>query len=81
MSNLDGSTLNGPKLDGLEIELTVQVGEALLPFGRLVSLQRGAVIPLGRDEHKPIDILANGRKIADGRVVLNGENIAVSVEA
>ncbi len=67
-------------IDSVEIELTVRIGEAALPLGRLLRMGRGAVIPLGRDERKPVDILANGRKIADGRVVLNGERVAVSLE-
>ena len=67
-------------LDAIEIELTVSIGEAELPLGRLLKMSRGAVIPLGRDERKPLEILANGRKIADGRVVLEGENVAVAID-
>lgn len=66
-------------VDGIEIELTVRIGEAELPLGRLMRMSRGAVIPLGRDERKPLDILANGRKIATGRVVLDGENVTVAI--
>ncbi|MEM8771017.1 MAG: FliM/FliN family flagellar motor switch protein [Pseudomonadota bacterium] len=63
----------------IEIELTMRIGEAALPIGRLLRMPRGGVIPLGRDERKPIDILANGQRVAGGRVVLNGENVAVVV--
>ncbi len=68
-------------VDRIEVELTVQIGEASLPLGRLLRMPRGAVIPLGRDERKPLDILANGRKVAFGRVVLDGENVTVAVES
>ena len=68
-------------VDSIEIELTIQIGEAVLPLGRLLKMPRGAVIPLGRDERKPLEILANGRKIACGRVVLDGENITVAIES
>lgn len=66
-------------VDGIEIELTVLIGEASLPLRKLVRLPRGAVIPLGRDERKPVEILANGRKIANGKVVLRGEDVAVEI--
>jgi flagellar motor switch protein FliN/FliY len=63
----------------VEIELTVRIGEATLPLGRLLRMGRGAVIPLKSDERKPVDILANGQKIADGRVILMGERVAIAL--
>ncbi len=66
-------------IDEIEIELTVLVGETALPLNRLLRMGRGGFIPLGRDERKPLSILANGRKIAEGRVILNGEKVAVRV--
>lgn len=68
-------------VDNIEIELTVRIGEASVPLGRLLRMTRGAVIPLARDERKPLEILANGRKIADGRVVLNGEDVSVAIDS
>lgn len=67
-------------LDEIEIELTIRIGEAEMALGKFLRLSRGSVIPLGRDECKPLDILANGRKIATGRVHLQGENVGVSVD-
>lgn len=61
----------------IEIELTVLIGEAELPLKRLLRMGRGAFIPLGGDERKSLEILANGRKIADGRAVLDGDRVAV----
>lgn len=61
----------------IEIELTVLIGEAELPLKRLLRMGRGALIPLGGDERKSLEILANGRKIANGRVVLNGDKVAI----
>ncbi len=65
--------------DKISIELTVLIGEAELPLKRLLRMGRGAFIPLGGDERKPLEILANGRKIAEGRVFLKGESVAVRV--
>ena len=67
-------------IDNIEIELTVLIGEARLPLKRLLRMGRGAFIPLGGDERKPLEIRANGRKIADGRVVLRGDDVAIQVD-
>lgn len=66
--------------DKISIELTVLIGEAELPLKRLLRMGRGAFIPLGGDERKPVEILANGRKVAEGRVVLRGEGVAVRID-
>lgn len=66
-------------VEQVDVELTIVVGSAELPLAAALSLGRGAVIPLGRDALKPISILANGRKIADGKVKLIGDRIAIEV--
>lgn len=66
-------------LDKIEVDLTVLVGEAEMPLQRLLRLGRGAVIPLGGDERRPLIILANGRPVAMGRVALRGEQVAIEI--
>jgi flagellar motor switch protein FliN/FliY len=66
-------------VDKIEVELTVLVGEAELTLRQLLRKGRGAVISLGRNERKPLEILANGRKIAEGRVILRGDEVAVEL--
>lgn len=68
-----------PAVEQIDVELTIVVGSAELALAAALSLGRGAVIPLGRDVVKPLDILANGRKIAEGRVKLVGDRVAVEV--
>jgi flagellar motor switch protein FliN/FliY len=67
-------------VEQIDVELTIVVGAAEMPLAAAMALGRGAVIALGRDADKPISILANGRKIADGKVKLLGDRIAVEVE-
>lgn len=64
---------------GIEVELMVRIGSAEMPLARLLHLSRGAVIPLGGDPGEPLDILANGRPVAKGRVQLDGERVTVAV--
>jgi len=63
----------------IEVELTVVVGSAKMPLQRLLSLGRGAVIPLGGDGSQPLTILANGLSVGEGRVLLDGEKVNVEV--
>ena len=63
----------------IEVELTVVVGSAKMPLQRLLSLGRGAIIPLGGDGDQPLSILANGLSVGEGRVLLDGEKVNVAV--
>jgi flagellar motor switch protein FliN/FliY len=66
-------------VDKIEVDLTIVVGSAEMPLSRLLRLTRGAVIRLGGDASEPLAILANGKPIAEGRVRLNGEKVAIEV--
>ncbi len=66
-------------IEGIDIDLTVVIGTATMPLGRLLSLGRGAVIPLGGDGSTPLTLVANGLAVAEGRVLLDGETISVEV--
>ena len=66
-------------LDKIEVELTVLIGEAQLPLRQLLNKGRGAIIPLQRGDSEPVAVLANGRKISEGRVILQGEEVAVEL--
>ncbi len=66
-------------VEQIDVEMTIVVGAAEMPLAAAMALGRGAVIPLGRDAGKPVSIVANGRKIADGKVKIVGDRIAVVV--
>lgn len=69
-----------PAIDKIEIELTICIGRAKMPLNHFLALGRGAFIPLGGDERKPLDVLANGRKIAEGKVELNGDIVRIRLD-
>lgn len=68
-----------PRLSEIEVELTIEVGGAEMPLSRLVGLKRGAFIPLDADVDTPLPILANGRRVAAGRVALDGDRVKIEV--
>ncbi|WP_138379539.1 FliM/FliN family flagellar motor switch protein [Luteithermobacter gelatinilyticus] len=66
-------------IEDVEIELTVVLGQTMMPIRQLLKLGRGAVIDLDGDQDQPVKIYANGELIAKGEIVVSGDNIAISI--
>ena len=64
-------------LENIEVKLTVEVGSTELKIRDLLRLNEGSVVELERLAGDPLDILANGVKIAKGEVVMVGERYGV----
>jgi len=66
-------------IEDVSVELTVVLGNTLMPIKQLLKLGRGAVIELDGHQDQPVKIYANGEMIAKGEIMVAGENIAVSI--
>ena len=64
-------------LENIEVKLTVEVGSSELKIKDLLRLNEGSVVELERLAGDPLDILANGVKIAKGEVVMVGERFGI----
>ena len=64
-------------LENIDVQLTVEVGQAQIKIRDLLRLNEGSVIELGRLAGDPLDILANGTMIAKGEVVMVGERFGI----
>ena len=64
-------------LENIEVKLTVEVGSTELKIRDLLRLNEGSVVELERLAADPLDILANGVKIAKGEVVMVGERFGI----
>ena len=64
-------------LENIEVKLTVEVGSTELKIKDLLRLNEGSVVELDRLAGDPLDILANGVKIAKGEVVMVGERFGI----
>ena len=64
-------------LENIEVKLTVEVGSTELKIKDLLRLNEGSVVELERLAGDPLDILANGVKIAKGVVVMVGERFGI----
>jgi flagellar motor switch protein FliN/FliY len=75
-SNSDSAGIDNLKvLENIEVKLTVEVGSTELKIRDLLRLNEGSVVELERLAGDPLDILANGVKIAKGEVVMVGERL------
>ncbi len=66
-------------INQVPIELTVVLGNSVMPVHHLLKMGRGAVIELTTLENEEVQILANNTPIATGDVVVRGDRIAVEI--
>jgi len=72
-----GAVNNLRVLENIEVKLTVEVGNTEIAIKDLLRLNEGSVVELDRLAGDPLDILANGTKIAKGEVVMVGEKFGI----
>ena len=65
----------------LDVEVTVsaELGRVELPIGELIGLGEGSVIELGRSISEPVDLMAQGQRVASGEVVVIDDCFAVRI--
>lgn len=66
-------------LAGVELEVTVQLGETHMKIREILSCGPGSVVELDRLAGEAVDILVNGYLVARGEVVVVAENFGVRV--
>ena len=66
-------------LDTIEVDITVELGAAIMPVHHLLRMGRGAVIELDTTENDPLRVYANNTLIARGEIQINDEKISIAV--
>ena len=66
-------------LETIEVDVSVELGAAILPVHHLLRLGRGAVIDLDAMENDPMRIYANNTLIAKGEVQVDDGQLNVVV--
>jgi len=66
-------------IEDVDVELTVVLGQSMMPIKHLLKLGRGAVIELQGPQDQPVKLYANNEMIAKGEIVVTGENIGVNI--
>ncbi len=76
----NNSPSSGENLDfilDIPLKITVELGRTKMLINDLLKLGQGAVIELAKDAGETLDILANGRLIAKGDVVVMNSKYAI----
>ncbi len=63
----------------VSIEISVEIGRVTMPIGELLKLGEGAVVELNRAVSEPVDVMAQGVRIASGEVVVIDDRFAVRI--
>jgi len=66
-------------LKDVELDISVELGRKELPLGEVLHLVRGSVIELDKLAGEPVEIYANGHRIAEGEVVVIDEHFGVRI--
>ena len=66
-------------LDQIEVDITVELGSAIMPIHHLLRMGRGAIIELNTTEQDPLKVYANNTLIAHGEVKVDDGRLSVEV--
>jgi flagellar motor switch protein FliN len=66
-------------LDKVLINVSVVLGQTVMPVHKLLRMGRGAVIELTSGEADLVEIMANGKVFAIGQVIVTGTRIQVEI--
>ena len=66
-------------VEAVTVEISVVIGNAVMPIHQLLKMGRGAVIELDAKVDDFVWILANKRPVARGEIVVSGENVSVQI--
>jgi flagellar motor switch protein FliN/FliY len=64
---------------GVTLQVAVEIGRTTLPIRDVLALTPGSIIELDKLAGEKVDILINGRPIAQGEVVVVDENFGVRI--
>lgn len=73
----DGKVRKISMLLDVELDVTVELGRKVMVVEEILRLGKGAVIELDKLAGEPVDILVNGKKLAEGEVVVVEDHFGV----
>jgi flagellar motor switch protein FliN len=84
MPELTAAPTGGPGYNidlllGVTLQVAVEIGRTTLPIRDVLALTPGSIIELDKLAGEKVDILINGRPIAQGEVVVVDENFGVRI--
>ncbi|MGI9519873.1 MAG: FliM/FliN family flagellar motor switch protein [Pirellulaceae bacterium] len=65
----------------VEVTISAELGRVTIPIGELVELGEGSVVELNRSISAPVDLMAQGLRVATGEVVVIDDCFAVRIKS
>ncbi|MBL8848982.1 MAG: flagellar motor switch protein FliN [Planctomycetaceae bacterium] len=62
------------------VTVSVELGRVTLPIGELVKLGKGSVVELDRAIDQPVDLMAQGVRLARGEVIVVNDRYAIRID-
>ncbi len=75
----NGGSRNLDMLLDVQLEAVVELGRKSIPIKDVLKLGRGSIIELEKTAGEPLDIYLNGRKLAEGEVVVVDEQFGIRI--
>jgi len=66
-------------LDQIEVDISVELGSAIMPIHHLLRMGRGAIIELDSTESDPLRVYANSTLVARGEVKVDDGRLSVEI--
>lgn len=63
----------------VEVELSIVLGATRLPVREILSMSRGAMIPLDCTQDDPSLVLVNGHAIARGHILVDEDRMSLEI--
>lgn len=70
------------KLDllmGISLPISIELGRTNLEIRSILDLRRGSIIEFDKMASEPVDIVINGKKMAEGEVVVIDKHFAIRI--
>ncbi len=73
------SPRNVDMLLDVDLEVTVELDRKVVTVGELLKLGKGSIVELEKSAGEPLDIFVNGRKFAEGEVVVIDDKFGIRI--
>lgn len=80
--NIQNDGAKDHKLDlllDLTLQVSIELGHTKMLIRDILELQRGSIIELDKLASEPVDILVNGKKVAEGEVVVIEKHFGIRI--
>jgi len=82
---IDATAMAAPKdrkldmLMDLTLQVSIELGRTMMLIKDILDLQRGSVVEFEKLASEPVDILINGKKMAEGEVVVIEKHFGIRI--